>query len=164
MTRDEQQRLLQTLAGVYAYYERELTEFAVSVWVEDLQAFAIDAIERAFTAHRRDPQRGQWLPKSADILRHLTPVDGEAGALAWTQLMAEVRSCGSYGRPRIDASTRLALDTVGGWGALCRAQERELPHLQRRFLEAFGIFEARAARCENDLPLLGGDVNWLRIQ
>lgn len=155
MTNDQKRQVITTLAGVYAYYEREMTEFAVSVWLEDLEGHAPDAIGRAFVAHRRDPSRGQWMPKSADILRHLQPDDREQTALAWSGLLEEVRRVGSYGRPRLSACQRLALDSVGGWGSVCRADERELPHLQRRFCEAFGTFDARDKR-EDPLRIDGG--------
>ena len=52
----DRERLLQTLAAVYAYYERELSEFAVGVWLEDLEGHPIDAVCEAFKRHRRDPE------------------------------------------------------------------------------------------------------------
>ena len=88
----DRERLLQTLVAVYAYYDRELSEFAISVWLEDLEEHPVDAVCEAFKRHRRDPERGQWLPKSADILRQLQGDKAEAVQMAWTRLLLQVRT------------------------------------------------------------------------
>lgn len=166
MTDEDRKRLLQTLAAVYAYYERELTEFAISVWLDDLAPYPIGLVERAFVAHRRDPERGQWMPKSADVLRHLAVSVEESATVAWARLLELVRSNGASRMPVLDDATRLALESIGGWSVLCRSQERDLPHLQRRFGESFGVWlhrldrEADALRIEADPNL----TSFLRLQ
>jgi len=163
MTDHDRARLVQTLLGVYAYYgDRELSEVVIDIWLADLSGHDIAAIEHAFVRHRRDPQRGQWLPKTADILRLLQPDERELALVAWAAVLDQVRAVGSYGRPQLDAASRPALDAVGGWGSLCRAQDQELPHLQRRFCEAFGTFDARAKRDEWTLLDVGHDA--VRLQ
>lgn len=159
----DRERLLQTLVAVYAYYDRELSEFAISVWLEDLEEHPVDAVCEAFKRHRRDPERGQWLPKSADILRQLQGDKAEAVQLAWARLLLQVRTLGSYGRPNLDPASRLALDGLGGWGAVCRATERDLAFLQRRFGEAFGAHQARVERGAST-TLLGSDFAMPRLQ
>lgn len=163
MTDADQPMLLQTLLGVYAYYDKELSELALSVWIDDLDDHEIGDIERAFVAHRRDPERGQWCPKSADILRRLDGGQSDAAHVAWTALLDQVRSVGSHSRPNLDQATRNAIETLGGWGAVCRAEERELPHMQRRFSEAYSVWRDRAARGE-DLPILAGITAQGRLQ
>lgn len=154
MTDKDRSRLVQTLLGVYAYYDRELSELAISIWLDDLAGHSIEAVSAAFVRHRRDTDRGRFLPRSADILRQLQGDAAEAATVAWSRLLGEVRRVGSYGSPAVDQPARLALDAVGGWGALCRASERELAFMQRRFAEAFGVYEARIQR--GDEPALIG--------
>lgn len=158
----DRERLLQTLVATYAYYERELTDFALQVWVEDLGEHPIDAVCAAFVAHRRHPERGQWLPKTADILRQLQGGSGDRAIEAWSHVLAEVRRVGTYGRADIDAATRKAVDGLGGWGALCRAQESELSFLQRRFLDGYAVHHGREVR-EAAVHRLDAD-NVLRLQ
>ena len=57
MTEAERQTLLQTLLGVHAYYDRDLSEMAVSVWLEDLAGHDMADVCAAFVRHRRDPER-----------------------------------------------------------------------------------------------------------
>ena len=155
MIESDRSTLLQTLLGVYAYYDRELTEMAVAVWLEDLAEHDIAAVCAAFVRHRRDPERGHWLPKSADILRQLQGDTDERRQSAWALVLAEARSVGTYGRPRLTDEQRAAVDAVGGWRALCHCDERELGHLQRRFMAAFDAFDARA---EREVGMLAGPV------
>mgnify|MGYP003405927627 FL=1 len=156
MTDADRPTLLQTLLGVYAYYDRDLSELAVSVWFEDLAGHDIAAVCAAFVRHRRDPERGQWLPKSADILRQLQGDNDERRQSAWALVLAEARSVGTYGRPQLTAEQRAAVDAVGGWRALCHCDERELGHMQRRFMAAFDAFDART---EREVGLLGGPAH-----
>lgn len=151
----DRNRLLKTLAGCYAYYERELSEVAVSVWLSDLGEFDADDIDAAFTRHRRDPQRGQWLPKSADILRQLQGDTAERQTAAWAHVLGEARRVGMYGSANLTAEQRSAVDAVGGWGAICHCDERELGHMQRRFMACFDAFDSRA---ERDADRLAGPV------
>lgn len=143
---NDRNRLLKTLAGCFAYYERELSEVVVSVWLADLAGHSPDAIDAAFVRHRRDPQRGQWLPKTADILRHLQADDSERRQAAWAGVLSEARRVGNYGRPDLTAEQQSAVDAVGGWRAVCHCDERELGFMQRRFMDAFDAFSARADR------------------
>ena len=160
---NDRERLLQTLVAVYAYYDRELSEFAITVWLEDIEGHPIDAVCEAFRRHRRDPEHGRWLPKSADILRQLQGDKAEVALLAWSRLQEQIGAVGSYGVPALDAPTRLALQALGGWGAVCRATERELPFLQKRFAEAFGVHQAREERGAST-PLLGQGFAMPRLQ
>lgn len=129
------ERLLMTLAGVYTYYERELSEYIVSVWVEDLDGYEIADIERAFARHRRDPERGQWLPKVADILRQLHGDAGQNAAIAWGKVI-ECARAGGAGYEDLPAESKAALDSIGGLSMLRRADERQTAYLQRQFVAA----------------------------
>ena len=152
----DRNRLLKTLAGCYAYYEKELSEVSVGVWLADLAGFEPDAIEAAFVRHRRDPERGQWLPKVADILRHLQASTAEKRQDAWGHVLSEARRVGNYGSPRLSAEQQSAVDAVGGWRAICHCDEKELGFMQRRFMDAFDAFDARSER--EALALAAPDV------
>lgn len=151
----DRERLLQTLAATYAYYERELTQFAVKVWLEDLADLPIDAVCAAFVAHRRDPQRGQWLPKSADILRQIRGDIESDAHLAWGDVM---RIACNGGRGEVDAVTLAAVKSLGGISVIQHAKPEQNQWLQKRFLEAYAVY----ARREQDQPaLLGNDAQKL---
>jgi len=134
------------LADVLGFYGRPVTPFGVGVWWQACLPFELAAVRAAMTAHATDPDRGHFAPMPADVIRHLRGTSTEAAVSAWSRLLDEVRRVGSYGRPEIDAESRKALDDVGGWGAICRAQEGELPFLAKRFADSFGAHTRGAAR------------------
>lgn len=44
---------------------------AKAMFFDDLAQYPIDMIEKSLTAHRRDPQRGKFTPKPADIIHQI---------------------------------------------------------------------------------------------
>lgn len=144
----DRERLLQTLAATYAYYERELSQFVLQVWVDDLSEYPIDAVCEAFARHRRDTKRGQWLPKSADILLQLNGDADERALVAWGEVIAAAKAGGG----RFDGATQQAVDSMGGMGRIRMAREDENGFLQRQFVASFKAYRARS----DAPPLLDG--------
>jgi hypothetical protein len=142
----DEKHLIATLAGAYAYYEKDLSKVAIAVWKADLAGYEKEAIDAAFIRHRRDPERGQWLPKIADILRHLRESDHEKRQIAWAHVLEEVRRVGAYGDPNLTEEQRSAMHACGGWRAICHCDQKDLSFMQRRFMEAFDAFESRSQR------------------
>lgn len=136
-------RTLAALVGVYDFYGRELSEFAVGVWTQALDGVDHPTIEAALRAHICDPKAGQFLPKPADLLRHIRGTTEDAAALAWSQCM-DVARAGGNGVHSLCQITRRALDDVGGIRSLQCADERETGFMARRFADAFSVHSRRA--------------------
>lgn len=162
MTESDRPAFAALLADVLGFYRQSASPFALSVWWEACKGFDIAALRKAMTMHATDPERGHFAPMPADVIRHLRGGSAEAAHTAWTALLEQVRAVGSYGSPKVDEPTRRAMQALGGWGAICRAQESDLPFLQRRFCEAFGVETERAQRAEFSLESAAD--NLLRLQ
>lgn len=135
----DDQRLVQTLVGVYGFYGAELTEYAIRVWTDDLRGVPIADVESAFTRHRHDMDRGRWLPKPADILRQLQGDLGEQALVAWGGVLAAARAGGR----RFDGPTQDAIDAIGGMARIRLSPESEQGFLRREFIAAFTTLRAR---------------------
>jgi hypothetical protein len=134
-------RLIQTLVGVYGFYQRELDEFSIRIWTDACAEFQINDLERAFAQHLKDPDAGRFLPKPADIIRQLRGNDDEAALIAWGEVLQSVRT----GTPiSIEGPVGEALASMGGRSAIGRADESQNGFLQRRFVEAFKAYKRRA--------------------
>lgn len=157
MTTEDRRRLLKTLAGVYGFYDRELTEFSIRVWEEALQGIALTDIERAFRSHLSDTTRGQFLPKPADILRALKGDDQDRALIAWGRVLAQAKAGGGFSVEHCDA-TRQAVQALGGWPAICQADESQNGFLQKRFTDLFATYQR-----QETAPLLGNDTNVRRL-
>jgi hypothetical protein len=151
MRPEDRRRLVATVTAVYAYYDRQASEFHLAIWEEDLGSFPIEVVERAVVAHRKDPERGQFLPKTADIIRQLQGDSTQRAALAWGEALECARN-GGAGYSRLPPATRAALDSLGGMLALRRADDTQLPFLQRQFIAGH---KAVVHREDADAMLLG---------
>jgi hypothetical protein len=137
MTSHDRSEFAALLAEVLGFYRQQTSPFAMSVWWEACKGFELAQVRQAMTAHALDPDRGHFAPMPADIIRALVPSSNDAAHKAWGQLLEQVRAVGSYGNPKIDDTARNALAAMGGWGTLCRSDERELPFLQKRFIDGY---------------------------
>lgn len=103
---------MQMLALTAHRYGVVLTDAQTDVWLDDLRDLALDyscgldTIKAAFRAHIRDPKHGSFMPKLADIVRHMPQgisaypdasaawaiaikAQDEANSVCWTPLIAE---------------------------------------------------------------------------
>jgi hypothetical protein len=148
-------KTLLTLGGVYSFYDKELSEFAIEIWASALDEFDPIAVREAFQRHMRNPEAGRWLPKPADIIRHLRGDVNDRALIAWGEVIAAARAGGA----NFDGATRQALDSMGGMGRIRMSQEAENGFLMRQFVAAFKAYATR----EESTPLLEAS-NVLRIK
>lgn len=134
-----------------AFYRQDVTDFTLGVWWEACQPFDLEQVRKALTAHAMDPERGQFPPRPADLVRQLQGTHTDRALLAWGKVYAAIGSIGAYASPDFaDPAVHQAIVDMGGWPALCRSQVDELPFLQKRFCDAFRTYAKRGAP---DAPL-----------
>jgi len=138
MSPNDRRRFVALLTGVHSFYRQDITDFAVGVWSRSLEPYAIQAIERAFDAHARDPKAGAFMPKPADLIRLLDGTHEDRAAIAWSKVYRAITSVGGYATVAFDDSAiHAAIVDLGGWPAMCAGTIDELPFLQRRFCAAY---------------------------
>ena len=59
------------IAKTWRFYDKTPSGETIASWFELLKAFPLEAIARAFRQHLTDPKAGPYLPKPADVTRHL---------------------------------------------------------------------------------------------
>jgi hypothetical protein len=160
----EKPRFLEVLAGVHDFYGKELSAFAGEVWWQACNGFGVEQVTKALSAHLMDADRGQWMPKPADIVRQLQGTHADRSLMAWGKVYEAIRTVGGYASVDFgDAATHQAIVDMGGWATLCRSEIDELPFLQKRFCEAHRVYSQRGA--ENAPPALAGEHELLnRLQ
>jgi len=91
MNSTEQAAFAALIAKTWRFYGKTPTGEDAANWFDLLESFPLDAIATAFKRHLVDPKAGQYLPKPADIIRHLpaaTLSDGRPGPEeAWGMLL-----------------------------------------------------------------------------
>ena len=148
------QRLVQTLVGVYGFYDKELTEFAIRIWADAMAEFDLPEVEKALQRHLKDPDCGRWLPKPADVIRQLRGDADEQARLAWADALEFVRG-GGFGL--LNGPAKEAVNAMGGLSVIGRADESQNGFLERRFVDFYKAYKRRG-----ESPALGVD-NVLRI-
>ena len=71
MRNDQASEFQRLLTDALAFYGKDVSTFALSVWWEACQPFDMEQVRKAMTTHATDPEHGQFAPKPADIVKAL---------------------------------------------------------------------------------------------
>jgi hypothetical protein len=139
-----------------AFYRQDTSDFALSVWWEACQSCALEQVRKALTAHAMDPERGQFPPKPADIVRQLQGTHIDRALLAWGRAYEAMKSIGAYQSPDLgDPIAHAVIVDMGGWPALCRSDLDALPFTQKRFCDTYRTYATRGVPAETPKRLIG---------
>jgi len=162
--------------GMSELYGKPLSSLLVEIYWQTLRDFEWEDVQRAFKAHARNPDCGQYFPKPADVVRFIEG-SGETKALeAWSKVEDAIYHVGSYQSLAFDdAIIHAVLEDMGGWVKLCMVSLEELPFRSHEFQKRYRGFVDKPlkrypqylwgiAECENAkngyplrAPLLVGD-------
>jgi hypothetical protein len=144
MKPNEKAELFSLLGDVHAYYRQDVSEFTLELWWGACKRFDLEQVREALTAHAMDPERGQFAPKVADVVRVLAGTTTDRAALAWGKAMDAMRQVGAY-RDVVfdDPAIHAVVEDMGGWPKLCRTELKELGFRQHEFCEAHRAYTGR---------------------
>lgn len=132
------------LTDALAFYRQDASKFALSVWWAACERFDLEQIRKALTAHAMDPERGQFAPKPADLVRVLQGTHTDRSLLAWGKVHEAIGRVGAYASVVFDdPAIHAAIDDIGGWQAVCAGEVDALPFLQKRFCDAHRAYSLR---------------------
>lgn len=144
MKPNERKEFSQLLSEALGFYTQTVSPFALSVWWSACQTFDLEQVRTALTGHAMDPERGQWAPKPADIVRILQGTHTDRALIAWGKTLEAMQRVGAYQSVVFDdGAIHAVIDDMGGWPAVCRSEIDDLPHVQRRFCEAYRTYSRR---------------------
>lgn len=132
------------LTDVLAYYGKDNTKFTTDIWWQAMQSFDLQQVGKALQKHATDPERGQFAPKVADIVKALQGTHGDRAAIAWGKAFDAMSSVGAY-RDVVfdDPAIHAAIQDIGGWAKVCRTETEELSYLQHRFTQSYKAYAER---------------------
>jgi hypothetical protein len=132
------------LTDALAFYRRDMSTFALGVWWQACQSFEFEQVAKALTAHAMDPERGQFAPMPADIVKVLHGTRSDRSLLAWGKTFDAMQRVGAYASVAFDdPAIHLTVEDLGGWPTLCRTLTDELPFVQKRFCDAYRVHANR---------------------
>lgn len=137
---DEFRRLL---SDTMAFYSKDVSRFALDVWWSACGPFALEQVRKAFTVHAMDPDRGQFAPRPADIVRVLHGTQTDRSLVAWGKVFDAMRSVGAWRSVVFDdGAIHAAISDLGGWPAICALDVEDLPFTQKRFCDLYRAYSA----------------------
>lgn len=144
----------QLLTDVLAFYKQDVSTFSLSVWWEAVQPFDMEQVRKALTQHALDPDRGQFAPKPADLVRQLQGTKTDRALLAWSTVYRAFSEVGAYASPDFgDNAIHASINDMGGWPKLCHLPIDELPFTQKRFCDLYRMHQAHGNT--EHVPLVG---------
>ncbi len=145
MTADQQKRFTEVLAGVHDFYGKDLSKFAAAVWLQACETLDVEQVTKALSAHLMDPERGQFMPKPADIVRQIQGTSSDRSLIAWGKVLDACARVGAYSSVCFDDGIiHAAVEDLGGWVSLCRSKTDELGYIQKRFCDAYKAYAGRS--------------------
>lgn len=144
MQEDDRAALYALVADALGYYRQNASEFTLQVWWQACQSFDMEQVTKAMTAHATDPERGQFAPKVADIVRILQGTYTDRAQLAWGKALEAMSAVGAYQDVIFDdPAIHACIEDLGGWPKVCRTDTKELSYLQHRFCESHKAYVGR---------------------
>jgi hypothetical protein len=132
------------LGDVMGFYRQDVSTFALSVWWQACENFELEQVRKAFTSHAMDPERGQFAPKPADVVRQLQGTFTDRSLIAWGKVLDAVRRVGAYQSVTFDdPAIHAAIVDLGGWPKVCRSEMEELAFIERRFCAMHKAYSLR---------------------
>lgn len=132
------------VSDVMAFYRRDVSDFAIGVWWQACEPFALEQVRQAFTAHAMDAERGHFEPRPSDLVRHLQGTRTDRARIAWGKVMEAMQRIGAYTSVVFDDPViHAVVEDLGGWVKLCRGELRDLSHTEHRFCESYRAYAGR---------------------
>ena len=129
------------ISEALGYWKQDASEFALNVWWSGCEKYSIEQVSKALSIHATDPEKGQFAPKIADVVRLLQGTKTDRSLIAWGKVMGALQEVGAYQDVVFDEpAIHAALADLGDWAKLCRTEYKDLSYLQHRFCQSYKAY------------------------
>lgn len=134
MNSTDKKAFVDILTSVAQVYNRKMSDILFNQYWRTLKDYLIEVIDEAFARHVSDPDKGQYMPLPADIIRLIHGNSGTQALLAWTKVNNSIRYHGAYESVVFDDPLiHAVIADMGGWIQLCRANSDTLSYRAHEF-------------------------------
>lgn len=145
MNNSNKEEFANIMYGTCEIYDRKVSNNLMTMYFESLKGYSIEEVKKGFSRHSLDPKHGSFMPKPADIVRHLqsqTISTEEKAELAWAQIEREIRVTGSWGKLKMDDKQGLAaLKAFTSWKDLCGMNVDKMTWAKKEFISMYSTYE-----------------------
>lgn len=144
------------ISGVYDFYGKEVTPFALGVWWESMKHYDLAAVRDALSRHAMNPDKGVFLPKPADVVRMIAGGTVDSALVAWSKVDRAIRTVGTYATVVFDDPLiHRVVQDMGGWIEFGRKTEDEWPFVRNEFTNRYRGFAERSETPDYPKTLTG---------
>lgn len=155
MRPDDDANFARLIVATAELYGKRCSPELIALYREALNHYDFAAIKAAISAHALDPDVGQFMPKPADIVRHIDGGKDDRALKAWSRVEKAIRHYGSYVSIVFDDPLiHVVVNDMGGWIRLCATPIEELPFRATEFAKRYRGYVNRTAPA--DVPRLIG--------
>lgn len=134
----DRKRFSAIMHGVAEYYGKPISKASVEIYWRGLSHLTVDDVERGTAAHMQDADSGQYMPKIADILRHVSGNAQTKAMQAFAKVERAIKRVGTWESVVFDDPIiHAVIDDMGGWILLGQCQEKEWPFKAREFEQRY---------------------------
>jgi hypothetical protein len=133
-------------------YSKKLNADERRFFVMQAKRFGFKKFSDAIRKHMEDPDKGQFMPKIADVVANIggtakqKSADIEFTAQSQWQMsvMRAIKECGSYKTPEFkDPITTACIIAAGGWSKLCGLTTDQLIWAGKEFVNTYENYSVR---------------------
>lgn len=156
MIESEKRQFGEILRDVMSMYGKDITPGVISIWWQAVKGYELSAISQALSRHASNPDSGQFVPKPADVVKHLSGTNASAALIAWSKAEKAIRRIGPYQDVVFDDPIiHLVISDMGGWIQLCEIGDDELPFKRNEFEKRYQGYKLQGGRAEYPRMLTG---------
>lgn len=156
MNQDDLRPFIAELGRLAEVYRQELSEGVVALYAEVLQEYPLPEVIQAMRHHLRDPERGQFFPKPADLVRSIEGESETRALRAWTRAELAVWDVGQYQSVDFeDPILHRVIVDMGGWPEFCAWPDEERPYRRKEFVSRYRAFLSARVTLERGKYLPG---------
>ncbi|MES2218944.1 MAG: hypothetical protein V4501_11100, partial [Pseudomonadota bacterium] len=119
MRKEDENKFGQLMSTIAAHYKSELSVLIIDMYWESLKQYTYEEVRDATFTHLKDVEKGQFMPKIADLIGIIQTSKGTDSKTAWLEVMNEIRRVGSYSAPNVPERSLEAIRRIGGWRNIC---------------------------------------------
>jgi hypothetical protein len=159
MTKNDKQEFAKAMTACYMAFDKQLDANQMGLYFEMLSDYNVNQVTQAFKAHMKDPDRGRFFPKIADVIYQIIGTEKQRSELQETTAeleWAKIYAAASNGaEPRnISVEARSALRSLGGVNKVGYTLEKDIPFLKREFMALHkSIVGCTSDQLDSSLPL-----------
>lgn len=146
-------KFVSLMTGFCELYNKVPSQFLYDIYYEVLKDYSYEQVNKAFMDCIR-VYKYNLLPKPAEILEFLEGTRDDKALMAWLQVMEAVQKGGYYASIEFaDPIIAHCVQELGGWQWLCCIERKELPFIEKRFMDLYRLFMKRGV--QNNIRLIG---------